>query len=144
MKYAGIGSRKADDQQLALATKAAKYLNEKGYTLRSGGAEGMDTAFAAGAIEPIILRPHHASEEAMAIAERLHPAWHFCTKKYVRQLLARNVQIILGKDLDDPVDFVLFWCPDPTSGGTSMGLKVAKENNIPIHFVEDWVKENVE
>ena len=45
MTYAGIGSRATPQAELEAMTEAAKMLSEKGYTLRSGGAKGADTAF---------------------------------------------------------------------------------------------------
>jgi hypothetical protein len=47
--YAGIGSRQTPDHVLAAITAVAKVLAERGYILRSGGAEGADTAFEKGA-----------------------------------------------------------------------------------------------
>ena len=48
MYYAGIGSRETPKNKCRLMTKIAKILSGK-YTLRSGGADGADSAFEAGA-----------------------------------------------------------------------------------------------
>lgn len=49
MYYAGIGSRKTPLQILDLMVKVGHLLALKGYFLRSGGAQGADTAFETGA-----------------------------------------------------------------------------------------------
>ena len=47
--YAGIGSRETPDHVLETMASAAQYLGKEGFTLRSGGAKGADTAFDQGA-----------------------------------------------------------------------------------------------
>jgi len=43
------------------------------------------------------------------------------------------MQIILGLELDKPVDLVICWTPDAeVVGGTGVGLKLAKSREIPI------------
>ena len=49
MFYAGIGSRKTPPTIRSLMTKCANQLHNEGFTLRSGGAQGADTAFELGA-----------------------------------------------------------------------------------------------
>ena len=51
--------------------------------------------------------------------------------EYARQLHGRNAQIILGKNLNMPVEFVIAWTMAETSGGTKIGLSIAKQRNIP-------------
>lgn len=46
--YAGIGSRETPRSILDLMTAIARKLEALGYTLRSGGATGADTAFEEG------------------------------------------------------------------------------------------------
>ena len=48
MTYAGIGSRETPIEIQSKMSKVAKMLEEKGYTLRSGGADGADFAFEKG------------------------------------------------------------------------------------------------
>lgn len=131
--YAGIGSRKTPYEICQLMTQIATHLASKGWMLRSGGADGADKAFQAGAADKcIILRPHHATAAAMEMASEHHPAWERC-KPYVRKLHGRNSQIILGPHLDSPVEFVLCWTPDGAlSGGTALGIRIAKHNNINV------------
>jgi hypothetical protein len=46
--YAGIGARKPPKEIFHKCFTIAELLAEKGYTLRSGGADGCDTAFEIG------------------------------------------------------------------------------------------------
>ncbi len=52
---------------------------------------------------------------------------------------ARNVQQVLGKNLDTPTKFVVCWTPDGAeqrtsnkTGGTGQAIRVAISNNIPV------------
>jgi predicted Rossmann fold nucleotide-binding protein DprA/Smf involved in DNA uptake len=45
MIYAGIGSRETPKEVLKSMTNYAKELSATGWVLRSGGADGADTAF---------------------------------------------------------------------------------------------------
>jgi hypothetical protein len=59
-----------------------------------------------------------------------------------RRLHGRNVQIILGQDLQTPVKFVLAYTLSPNSGGTRTGLFLAQEHGIPIfNFAEAGAEE---
>lgn len=46
--YAGIGSRESPPGILALMVEVGKFLAQKGYVLRSGGADRADKAFEQG------------------------------------------------------------------------------------------------
>lgn len=137
-KYAGIGSRKCPAYRCRSLTAIALYLHNLGFILRSGGADGPDKAFEAGAGNlKEIFRPRHATKEAVDIAMSLHPKPEKCNHN-VRLLHGRNVQIILGKHLDDPVEFVLCYTPGAKLiGGTAMGIRVAKKYNIDIYNLFD-------
>ena len=142
-KYAGIGSRRTPQNVCDHMTKIAQHLQARDWLLRSGGADGADSAFAKEIADAnkLILHPktHVASQEAFEIAERHHPAWHVCSP-YGRKLLARNVTILLGEELDDHVEFVAFWLPPSTTrGGTLHGLHVASTYKIPTFPVEQIV-----
>jgi len=133
MYYAGIGSRKTPEETLEFMTRFARILARKGYILRSGGAEGADTAFANGAKKKEIFRPKDATPEAIELAMSVHPAPQHCNA-YVRKLHGRNTQIILGKNLDTPVDFVVCWTPGGgTIGGTGLGIRLANDRGIKVY-----------
>lgn len=53
--YAGIGSRETPTRVLQLMIKAAQRLAQRGYTLRSGGADGADAAAVVGLLGVLVL-----------------------------------------------------------------------------------------
>jgi len=135
--YAGIGSRKTPLDILILMSGFAIDLASKGYTLRSGGAKGADKKFE-DACDGIggkkeIFYAADATEEAMTHASYFHPAWIKCDEG-ARKLHGRNSMIVLGKDLDAPVDFIICWTPGGTlAGGTAQGLRIAIEADMTIY-----------
>ena len=148
--WAGIGARNTPPSILADMTTLAGLMADAGWHLSSGGAHGADSAFAAGtppgqrtlwlpwprynAISGPDSRVPTSDrmQECLAIAGRLHPAWHKC-KDSVHKLHARNVAILLGPDLDRPVDaIVCFTEGGQVTGGTGMGLRIAAEHAIPV------------
>ena len=126
LRYAGIGARATPAAVLANMTVMAGWLARAGWTLSTGGADGADSAFAAGAPaeQRTVWLPWQGynghrgpdcrvlSQAALAacmeIAAPLHPAWERCSPA-VRKLHARNVAILLGERLDRPVDAVVCW-----------------------------------
>lgn len=150
---AGIGSRETPDDILDIMYEFAADAAEAGYTLRSGGAPGADTAFELGCSSMLgpkeIFLPWPrfnqntsnyttAPVKAFQIAAEHHPFWHnlkYTTKK----LMARNTLQVLGQKLDDPVKFVVCWTPDGSlngisreSGGTGQALRIADAYGIPV------------
>jgi hypothetical protein len=153
-RYAGIGARLAPADMLALAEMVAERLDERGWTLRSGHAPGMDQAFETGAgcnaevylpwpsfehsesleADVIVDRPTSA---AYNIAARFHPAWDRASKG-ARALHARNVHQVLGRDCDMPSGFVLCWTLNgEVRGGTGQAIRVAREYGVPIYNLAD-------
>ncbi len=143
--YAGVGSRKTPPDTLKEMTRIASVLAKEGYTLRSGGAMGADSAFEAGAnnaVEIFVANDAMGDLDAMALMEEYHPAPRALQSNYVRHLMARNGYQILGRNLVAPVDFVLCWTPDgadgadiPTSrasGGTGQAIRIAAGHGIPV------------
>ena len=153
--YAGIGSRRTPEPVLQLLTALASQLARRGHVLRSGHAPGADQAFehgagaraevylpwpsfessvrcAAGYVQP------EPSSEAVQMAAAHHPAWERLGRG-ARSLHARNCHQILGRDLQDPVSFVVCWTPDgatthpgPSTGGTGQALRLAAAHTIPV------------
>ena len=139
--YAGIGSRKTPLEILTVMRHAAMALAKNGWTLRSGGAQGADTAFEHGAIDASGCKEiYHATDctiASMEIARAHHPAWHLCSE-YARKLHGRNALIVLGRDLITPSSFVLCWQdPSLTRGGTKMGIAIAEDRDIRVHNLFD-------
>jgi hypothetical protein len=131
--YTGVGSRQTPAAILSIMRETARRLALLGWTLRSGHAEGADSAFeegcdaAHGAKE--IFLPwagfngstsafHGAPAAAFEIAQRIHPAWDGLTD-YVRMCQARDIQQVLGPALDSPSLAVIAWThgPEPWRAG---------------------------
>lgn len=72
----------------------------------------------------------------MQAASEIHPAWDKCDIP-ARKLHGRNVQIVAGRMLTEPVDFVICWTLNPGRGGTRTGIVAAGEAGIPVfNFAE--------
>lgn len=151
--YTGVGSRETPPEVLAYMTAVAAFLRAGGWTLRSGGADGADTAFergASGAAEvylpwgrfnsnPSPLFP--PSDAARALDAATHPAWSRCGGG-ARSLHARNAHQVVGRDVNVPVPsaFLLCWTPDgaqtasectAATGGTAMAIRIAERYGVP-------------
>jgi len=143
--YAGIGSRKTPPDILDIMDRLAIKLEQSDYTLRSGGADGADKAFAQSVTNKQIFIPWKgfnnidsefigAASEAYELAEKLHPAWNRCSQG-AKKLHARNIHQILGPTLspDEYSSFVVCWTPNGNLvGGTATAIKLANNNNIEV------------
>ena len=152
--WAGIGPRgdktPIPPSVLADMTELARRMAAAGWHLSSGGADGSDTAFAAGT--PVEQRtiwlpwpgyndlsgpdchpiPRDRLQQSLELAKRFHPTWERC-KQGARKLHARNGLILLGRNLDRPVHAVVAYTQGgQLQGGTAQGLRIAMEHNIPI------------
>ncbi len=158
--FAGIGSRETPQECLEILRDACEYLANKGYILRSGGADGADSWCEKGCDlangEKEIYLPWKGFnynnsnlylenlknyEQAKEIAAKYHPAWGRL-RESVKLLMGRNCHQILGKSLDNPVKFVLCYCVVKNGefmGGTGQACRHAKDLNIPIFnlFLEE-------
>lgn len=140
MIYAGIGSRETPPPVIAKMIELGEAFAKLGHTLRSGGARGADSAFERGhrawhADNLEIFQAHHATPRAIVEAAKFHPNWRACTP-FARMLHGRNMMIMLGQNLDTPVQRVYFWTPGGmVTGGTGQALRVAVANNIPCYLV---------
>jgi len=151
--YTGIGSRNISDEISEEMTEIAQILSKNGYTLRSGGAEGSDTAFEKGAGDnKEIYLPwkgfnnnesmlYNISYQALELASEIHKNWKYLTPP-VRKLMARNCYQVLGEDLQTPSDFVVCWTKDgcetndkrtQKTSGTGQAISLADKNNIKVY-----------
>ncbi len=152
--YSGIGSRETPTEIQHCMVDAASILAIKGYTLRSGGAQGADLAFehgCGGGPKEIFIpwERFQASNsplfpptpEAIKLSKSVHPVYNKLTPN-AKLLIARNMHQILGQDLDTPVDFVICYTEDGCeceedysikTGGTGSAIVLASRNNIPIY-----------
>jgi hypothetical protein len=148
--YAGIGARKTPFKVLGQMQEVARQLDASGWLLRSGAAEGADSAFAAGA-RPGRKEIHlpwqgyngvHAdgrdnflitpTTRMADIAAANHPNWDNL-KIMVKLFMVRNTTIILGRDLDSYVRMVICWTENGRlTGGTAHGIRIAHAFDIPV------------
>lgn len=162
--YAGIGSRRVPSNISADMGWEGYNLATLGFVLRSGGANGADTAFEVGCDtgrgkKEIYLpwkgfngnRSHryNIQERAYVIAEEVYPFGWNRQHEEVKNFMARNTMQILGETLDDPVAFVLCWTPDgceriekrkSRTGGTGQAIALASSLDVPVinMFNKDW------
>lgn len=135
MKFAGIGARKTPKDVIEKMRKISLYLTKKGYVLRSGGADGADSAFESTAVKSEIFLSRDADFHAIKLAETYHPNFKALKTDYARGLMGRNMMILLGSDVlnPQPVDFVICWTPKgKITGGTGHSLRAAIDYSIPI------------
>lgn len=150
--YAGIGARKTPEEILVTFKEIGKLLVEKSYILRSGAADGADSAFEEGCVEANGLREIYLpwpsfngrksvytdpSDEAMALAEyhwKIYGwrSWSDIPDSH-KKLLARDVHQVLGQDLKTPSEFVVCYTNEgKLVGGTAMAIHIAKERDIRV------------
>lgn len=146
--YTGVGSRRAPASAEALIRQVALVMNERGYCLRSGAAEGPDTWFAKHAAHAQIFLPwpgfgdvearegfeffDEADGAAYDIAAAVHPAWDRLSQG-AKKLHARNAHQVLGPLLHDPSDVLVCWTPGAkVVGGTATAMKIAGAHRVPI------------
>ena len=139
--FTGIGSRSTPISVVNAMSDISMELYFHGYILRSGGANGADTAFEAGVIEALnrlhvppsetqhflnidteIFLPwkgfngnssklFQISDDALSLASTIHPVWN-SLKEPVKRLHARNCYQVLGADLQTPSEFLICWTQD--------------------------------
>jgi hypothetical protein len=156
--YTGIGSRKTPKEILIKMEEVARRLALQGKILRSGGADGADSAFeegckkAEGKME--IYLPYKNfrvkdgrictqfdliinKEKSKEIFEELASEYKDFNKNspdYIYQLMQRNMHQVLGENLDSPSSFVICYTPNGEDiGGTRWALRLARKYNIPIY-----------
>ncbi len=155
--YTGIGARNTPQHILNEMKNISLAFMRKGYTLRSGGAEGADTAFFA----PItngnfnIYLPWdnfnglnsfdgthvnasklHNFDKAKYIASMYHKKWSHLKDSH-KTLHGRNAYQVLGVELDDPSDVLVCYAEPLTietvKGGTNIAVQIAKAHGVPVY-----------
>ena len=148
--YAGVGARKTPERVLGQMRDMAANLTASGWHLRTGGAKGADDAFARAVSTDrrtvfIPWRGYNgwSGTEGRALtagefkalraaAAPHHPAWQNCAPK-VRDLHARNVAVLLGADMREPVNAMVCWTENGRiRGGTGMAIRLAQHYRIPV------------
>ena len=76
-----------------------------------------------------------ATPKTLKIAEEIHPKWSNVKKDKDKNLMARNTFQVFGKNLDNPVDFVIFYALEQDGirplGGTGQAVQLARMKGIP-------------
>ena len=157
--YAGIGSRKTPKEICEEFTLIGEKLAKMGLILRSGHAEGADTAFECGCDRAPFGRKevylpwkgfngsdstlYNIPDEAFRIADKYHP-YFGNLKPAAQKLIARDCLQVLGPDLKTPVNFVICWTENgEMKGGTAQALKIAEAYRIPVfNFGDPEGREN--
>ena len=162
--YTGIGSRETPPDILMLMTSLATALSKHNYILRSGGAEGADSAFELGATYKEIYLPWNGfngkvvdgvsyllpieTEQAREYVYDYHPNGLYL-KAGAFKLMVRNTYQVLGASLHNPSDVLFCWTSDGrASGGTGQAMRIADDYNIPIinlyHLkqLDAWLTQN--
>ena len=149
--YAGIGARKAPKEVLEMMDEIAVRLKYENWILRSGGAEGSDSAFESGVVDPAfsqIFLPwkgfnnndsmyFNYADEHVELAKEFHPAWWNLTHG-MRKMMVRNSAQIIGVNTEPNSSFVICYTKDGKfSGGTGQALRVADSMDIPIYNLHD-------
>lgn len=146
--YTGIGSRETPERILNIMKSLALSLAEDGFILRSGGADGADSAFEAGCDmrngKKEIYLPwkgfnnrdsqlHTVTSDALRMASLTHPYWDKLSKGG-KLLHARNCYQVLGSDLNTKSAFVVgYTAGGKGKGGTGQAFRVARANGIPYY-----------
>lgn len=144
----GIGSRETPESDGNRMKSFAHCVTKNNGIMRSGGAPGADTFFAAGVSDPnrqeiflpfknfngvqsgvgiYILQELHLKKRQAAekIAEKFHPNWAAVQRNpTVVSLMTRNVFQVLGCNLNTPSDLVVMWAK-----GTRNSIAKKNANN---------------
>ncbi len=153
--YTGIGSRKTPEEICILEQRIACFFKTK-LKMRSGGAEGSDSAFEEGidngnmeiylpwktfGNRDLTKKHFHVLREmkfkiiqkAMMLVKLIAPYWGKLSHA-VMQLYTRNMFQILGMDLCTPSAFVIYYAPpdkETIKGGTRIAVELAWQLGIP-------------
>lgn len=160
IKYAGVGSRACNATELGLIQKISQHVANRNWLLRSGGAKGADSAFEWGCQQAlghkeifIPCSPFNGRQSGdmdvfnipfdMDVFEtyvsKIHPNPQALLQPKNRfALLAhtRNVYQILGPNVDDPVDLVIYCANEHNgvvAGGTATAVHLARSLEIPTY-----------
>lgn len=160
--YTGIGSRRTPQRALLIMQAVGRRLAEAGWILRSGGAEGADSAFEMGCDQgkgrkeiylpwpgfngkqgiPLSDIRAEVRQRAFKIAGETHPN-PAALSPGAFQLHARNVLQVLGGALDTPSKVLICWTKGGReTGGTRTAMVLAGRHSIPIINIYNLPPEN--
>lgn len=162
--YTGIGSRETPKEVLELIESISYKLSFIGMTLRSGGAEGADSAFEEGCIgNKEIFLPwdgfnekhediengyfvYNETKDTYQVVKDNHQFW-YCLSSVARKLIGRDYLGLVGLN-GIKSKFVIGWTEhEEGTGGTAYTFRLAKKLGIPVYNLKDvsfdeiWNKE---
>ena len=167
--WTGIGARTTPQEILDLMTEIALYISEYDWTLRSGGADGADTAFEMGSTNKEIYLPWQAfnnrrsdlflfgknvnSGVAQSYAEKVWETrynegqvkvpWD-SLKEITKKFMIRNIFQLFGQQMNDISKLIFCWTQDGlASGGTGMAIRTAELFNEAQYRKIEKVKEPI-
>lgn len=142
--YTGIGSRETPPDLQKIMQSIANALANDNWILRSGGAEGADSAFEAGAAQKRIYLPWNSFNGKIVdginyIVPPYDESWvmdYHPDADYLspsaKKLMSRNTYQVLGDDLKSPSSFIVCWTQGgKLKGGTAQALRIAADYKIP-------------
>lgn len=158
--FGGIGSRETPEPIQDEMEELGFHLTRAGFRLRSGAADGADSAFERGAARagdageihlawkgfnkhPSML--YGVCERALAMAATLHPAWGEL-EQGPRKLHARNCYQVLGRTLNMPCTLTICWTPDGCesektrsrkTGGTGTAIALSERHQVPVYNLKN-------
>lgn len=126
-------------------------LEKRNYVIRSGGMKGMENLVEELARNLEVHLPWkgfdgkdskftYTTDEAKEFAKRYHPAYEQA-KPVVQTFCAKNVRLMLGKDLKSPTQMLIIWSEDGAeharertakTGLTGVAVSIATEIRIPV------------
>ena len=144
--YTGIGSRETPLDLQKVMTDIAIALSNDNWILRSGGAEGADSAFEAGAKYKRIYLPWNNFNNRLVdncsyvvppydeeLVYDYHPEAEFLSPAALK-LMSRNSYQVLGDDLTKPSSFLVCWTSfGKMKGGTAQAMRIANDYKVPIY-----------
>lgn len=157
--WTGVGSRNVPDDVVKWLVTTAKIMNEIGFTLRSGGAEGSDTIFADqmdkgltqiwhpwkgfgkrnGAYNSVVISDRSFAEARDFYLESGIIPWFDKMKQGAQKLHARNYYQVVGKRLlGEPLSEVCIYYVEmdknlEPKGGTRSAVMVARHYGVPCY-----------
>ena len=167
--YTGVGARSTPAEMLDIIQNVASILGKQGWVLRSGGADGADSAFEAGCDavqgskkiyipwdgfngrhqdgQSILTLDQGDRAGAIDLVKDVHPAYGKLSRGALA-LHARNTYQVRGLYLDTPSRFLLCYAPvdkyGVPKGGTRTSWVLAQKCGIPcFNLVNDRDYERV-
>lgn len=149
--FVATGNQNAPDSVVDRIIAMVKELEQFGFTLRTGGLNGIDDAVEKVSKKPELVLPwnnfngkqsknYFNTRQSFDIAKMFHPAFDGLSEK-VRPFLAKNARMVLGKNLDSAAMFIICWTDDGAelrhevtarTGNTGHVIAIASGRKIPV------------